>query len=308
MEKRESMMQGDTREQKTLRISIMVTMVMALLGVVFGLVSGSNAIVFDGVYSTVDAAMSLLALHVSRLLMKKGSERFQFGYSHFEPLVAAFNGSILLLLCFYAFIGAIASLLDGGQVVAFDAAASYAGIVCAVCFACYLYERRIAGQLDSEFLRIDMQSWLMAASITLALLVGFAVAELLAYLGYPEYMPYADPVILLLLTIGLLPIPVDIVRRALRDIFQVAPSELDMKVQLVMQAALERYGFLAYESYVLKSGRTQMVDIHILVAEDYPASVVDVDRIRKEIADQLAPEVRLDQWLSIDLTARREWI
>jgi cation diffusion facilitator family transporter len=301
-------MQGDTREQKTLRISIMVTMAMALLGVVFGLVSGSNAIVFDGVYSTVDAAMSVLALFVSRLLMKRGSARFQFGYSHFEPLVAAFNGSVLLLLCFYAFIDAISSFLNGGQLVAFDAAASYSGIVCVVCFVCYMYERGIARELDSEFLRIDMQSWLMAGSITLALLVGFAAAELLSRLGYPHYAPYADPLILMLLALGLLPIPVEIVKRALIDIFQVAPSELDQKVQFVMQATLKKYGFLDYESYVLKSGRTQMVDIHILVAPDYVASVAEVDRIRKEIADQLAPEVRLDQWLSIDLTTRREWI
>lgn len=301
-------MQGDTKEQKTLRASIAVTMLMAFMGVVFGLVSGSNAIVFDGVYSTVDSAMSLLALFVSRLLMKKGSARFQFGYSHFEPLVAAFNGSVLLLLCFYAFVDAISSFLSGGQIVAFDAAAAYSGTVCAACFAFYIYERRIARQLDSEFLRIDMQSWLMAGSITLALLVGFASAELLSYLGYPRYAPYADPTILMLLALGLLPIPLGIVKRALSDIFQVAPSELDQKVQSVMQATLQKYGFLDYESYVLKSGRTQMVDIHILVAPDYVASVAEVDRIRKEVADQLAPEVRLDQWLSIDLTTRREWI
>ena len=301
-------MQGDTKEQKTLRASIAVTMLMALMGVVFGLVSGSNAIVFDGVYSTVDAAMSLLALFVSRLLMKKGSARFQFGYSHFEPLVAAFNGSVLLLLCFYAFVDAISSFLNGGQIVAFDAAATYSGVVCVTCFACYMYERRVARQLDSEFLRIDMQSWLMAGSITLALLVGFAAAEFLSYLGYPLYAPYADPLILMLLALGLLPIPLGIVKRALSDIFQVAPSELDHKVQLVMQATMKKYGFLDYESYVLKSGRTQMVDIHILVSPDYVASVAEVDRMRKEIADQLAPEVRLDQWLSIDLTTRREWI
>ena len=301
-------MQGDTKEQRTLRSSIAVTLLIALLGVVLGLVSGSSSIVFDGVYSTVDASMSVLALYVSRLLMKKGSARFQFGYSHFEPLVAAFNGSILLLLCFYAFIGSIASFISGGQVIEFDAAAAYSGIVCAICLIFYLYERRIARELDSEFLRIDMQSWLMAGAIGLALLVGFAAAEALSYLGYPQYMPYADPLILMVLSLGLLPIPVDIVRRALRDVFQVAPSELDQKVQLVMQATLRKYGFLDYESYVLKSGRTQMVDIHILVSPDYQVSVAEVDRIRKEIADQLSPEVRLDQWLSIDLTTQRAWI
>src|SRR5262245_55586933 len=131
-------MQSDNREQKTLRISITVTLLLAILGVVFGLVSGSGSIVFDGVYSTVDAAMSGLALFVSRLLTRRGSERFQFGYSHFEPLVAAFNGSVLLLLCFYAFLDSIASFLNGGRIVAFGPAAVYAIIVCIVCFGAYM--------------------------------------------------------------------------------------------------------------------------------------------------------------------------
>lgn len=301
-------MRGDTKEQKTLRASITVTALIALLGVVLGLLSGSTSIVFDGVYSTVDAAMSILALYISRLLMKKGSERFQFGYSHFEPLVAAFNGSILLLLCFYAFIDSVSSFISGGHVIAFDSAALYAGIVCAVCLVFYLYERQIARELDSEFLRIDMQSWMMAGAISLALLLGFAAAEGLSYFGFPQYMPYADPLILMLLALGLLPVPLDIVRRALRDVFQVAPAELDTKVQSVMQKAVEKYGFLDYTSYVLKSGRTQMVDIHILVGADFPSAVVEVDQIRKDIADQLAPEVRLDQWLSISLTTQRAWI
>jgi cation diffusion facilitator family transporter len=301
-------MQQDTLEQKTLRISIAITLALALLGVIFGLVSGSGSIVFDGVYSSIDAAMSALALYVSRLLLKKGSERFQFGYSHFEPLVAAFNGSVLLLLCFYAFINALRSLLDGGRVVDFDTAALYSLVVCIVCFVCYGYERRIARRLDSEFLRIDLQSWLMAGLITLAMLLGFIVAELLTYFGYPQYKPYADPLILLILALGLLPIPARIVRRALLDVFLVAPSELDARVQEVMAVAAAKYGFVDYRSYVLKNGRTQMVDIHILVGSELSISVKEVDLIRKEIADQLAPDVRLDQWLSIDFTTRRDWI
>src|SRR4029077_7745094 len=104
-------------EQRILRLSIGVMVIVALFGVVFGLLSGSLSIVFDGVFSAIDAAMSGLALFVSRLVSRETTKhrRFQFGYWHIEPMVLAFNGGTLMLLCFYAFLNAVASFLEGGR-------------------------------------------------------------------------------------------------------------------------------------------------------------------------------------------------
>ena len=48
-------------EQGILRLSIAVTLLLAGGGILFGLLSGSFSIVFDGVYSLADASMSGLA-------------------------------------------------------------------------------------------------------------------------------------------------------------------------------------------------------------------------------------------------------
>src|SRR5262245_10551181 len=130
-------------EQRMLRLSIGVTVVVALFGVVFGLLSGSLSIVFDGVFAAIDAAMSGLALFVSRLVSRESdNRRFQFGYWHIEPMVLAFNGGTLMLLCFYAFLNAIDSFLAGGRQLDFDWAIAYAVIVCVVCFGMFFYEQR----------------------------------------------------------------------------------------------------------------------------------------------------------------------
>ena len=136
-----------TAEQRLLRLSIGVTVVVSLFGVVFGLLSGSLSIVFDGVFSAIDAAkMSGLALFVSRLVSRDSvNRRFQFGYWHIEPMVLAFNGGTLMLLCFYAFLNAVASFLEGGRQLAFDWAIVYAVVVCVMCFGMFFYERRPTG-------------------------------------------------------------------------------------------------------------------------------------------------------------------
>lgn len=145
-----------TLEQRTLKLSIIATLFVSSLGITFGLLAGSRSIMFDGVFSAIDAAMSGLALMVARLVVREASQRFQHGFWHLEPMVAALNGSILVLLCLYAFLNAIQALLDGGRELAFDVAIIYALVVLILCFTMYFYEKHINRRVDSELLRIDI--------------------------------------------------------------------------------------------------------------------------------------------------------
>ena len=92
-------------EQGVLRISIAVTFVLAGFGILFGLMSGSFAIIFDGVYSLTDASMTIVALLVSNLIVPStagGSDksklvaRFTMGFWHLEPMVLGMNGAMLM--------------------------------------------------------------------------------------------------------------------------------------------------------------------------------------------------------------------
>ena len=93
-----------TSEQGLLRTSIAVTLFIATIGIAFGLASGSFSIIFDGVYSLVDASMSGLSLVVVKLITshtttahmsRKLRERFTMGFWHLEPMVLALNGILL---------------------------------------------------------------------------------------------------------------------------------------------------------------------------------------------------------------------
>ena len=224
-------------EQGILRLSIGVTVVVSLFGVVFGLLSGSLSIVFDGVFAAIDAAMSGLALFVSRLVSGQSeNRRFQFGYWHIEPMVLAFNGGTLMLLCFYAFLNAVDSILAGGRQLDFDWAIAYAVTVCIVCFGMFFYEWRANRRIGSDFVRLDAQSWLMSAAITSALLVAFAIAWSLKGTRFGDLTPYADPIVLALLTLCLVFVPIRTVRKALQEILLITPPELDAHVRRVMDA------------------------------------------------------------------------
>ncbi|GAA0566200.1 cation diffusion facilitator family transporter [Halomonas salifodinae] len=297
-----------TLEQRTLKLSIVMTLSVASLGVLFGLLSGSQSILFDGVFSTIDAGMSLLSLWVSRLLMRESSPRFQHGYWHLEPLVAALNGAILTLLCFYAFLNALRGLLEGGRVLAFDLAIAYALVVAVVCFVMAWHQRRVNRRVGSEFLRIDAQGWLMAGLITAALLVAFAIALLLEETAAAPWIPYIDSLLLAGLTLAFLPVPIGIVRRAMKEVLMVAPSALDREVRGVMEGVMRRDGLLAYHSHVAKTGRVSVIEIHIVTRPDFAAEagVAALDEIRREIDAGLSIPAE-KRWFTLAFTADPRW-
>src|SRR5262245_42865766 len=296
-------------EQRMLRLSISVTVVVSLFGVMSGLLSGSMSILFDGVFAAIDAAMSGLALFVSRLVSgDHTNRRFQFGYWHIEPMVLAFNGGTLMLLCFYAFLNAIDSFLSGGRQLDFDWAILYAVIVCIACFGMSAYEFRANRRIGSDFVRLDAQSWLMSAAVTSALLVAFGIAWSLRGTRYGDLTPYADPVVLALLTLCLVFVPIRTVRKALQEVLLITPPELDAKVRGVMDGLIARRGFKTYTSYAAKVGRAEFIEIHLAVPAGMRLDNIDeVDAIRREIADALGGEGP-QRWLTIDFTADPRWL
>jgi predicted Co/Zn/Cd cation transporter (cation efflux family) len=223
-------------------------------------------------------------------------------------MVLAFNGGTLMLLCFYAFLNAVDSVLAGGRLLDFDWAIAYAVTVCAVCFGMFFYELRANRRIGSDFVRLDAQSWLMSAAITSALLVAFAVAWSLRDTQFGYLTRYADPVVLALLTLVLVFVPIRTVRRALREILLITPPELDAHVRSVMDAVVARHGFKTYTSYVAKVGRAQFIEIHIAVPTGMRLdNVATVDAIRREIAAAIGGEGP-HRWLTIDFTADPQWL
>ncbi|MFI4919813.1 MAG: cation diffusion facilitator family transporter [Legionellales bacterium] len=295
-------------EQKILKISITITFLLAIGGIVFGLISGSLAIVFDGMFDMVDVAMSLLAFFVARLLTREGDRRFQYGYWHVEPMVLVFNGSVLILLCIYALVNAIGSLLSGGRELNFDSASAFVLLMSVVSTGMYFYVRQKNRKINSEFLRLDTQSWLMSSSISVSLFIAFGIATLIAGSQYQYLTPYVDPFILALLTTCLLFVPMASIRNAMRDIFRIAPLSLDEKVTNFLDELTVRHGFKNYSSYVAKIGRAQFIEIHIVLPLNYPISgVEELDAIRQEIAVAMGGDSP-QRWLTIAFTTTEQWI
>ncbi len=307
---------GLRTEQGMLRLSVAVTVLVAAFGVVLGLLSGSFAIVFDGVYSLLDASMTSVMLLVSNLIAASTAgdaryrtlvQKFTMGFWHLEPIVLGVNGMLLVGAAVYAFINAIGIFMTGGRELAFDLAILYAAVALLVCAGMALLGFRANRELRSDLVALDARSWLMSAAITAALLAAFGAGQAIQGTELAWISPYIDPAVLALVCLVIIPLPIGTIRQALADILLVTPAALKQHVDEVAQTMVQRYGFLSYRAYVARVGRGRQIELYFIVPAGWPAKRLEEwDRLRDEIGEAIG-EDSPDLWLTIVFTTDSEW-
>lgn len=303
-------------EQTVLKISIGMTILIACSGILFGIVTGSFSIAFDGVYSLADASMSTLALVVARLIAidadpsrGKGKlrARFSLGFWHLEPIVLGLNGILLMSVAVYALVNAIISILSGGHALEFDYAILYAAITLAACLTMATVVRKKNAAIRSEFLTLDATAWMMSAGITAALLVAFIGGFFVTGTSLAWIAPYIDPAVLALVSIVIIPMPIGTVRQALSDILLMTPAPLRARIDEVAEEVVQEQAFLSHRAYVARIGRLMQVELYFIVPAGMPARTIEAwDQLRDDIGARIGSEGP-NRWLTIAFTADTEW-
>jgi predicted Co/Zn/Cd cation transporter (cation efflux family) len=303
-------------EQGFLRISIAATVVVAALGVVFGILSGSFSIAFDGVYSLADAAMTGLALWVSSLILMSEKRdavsgrirnRFTMGFWHLEPIVLMLNGCLLMTVAVYALINAIISILNGGHELRFGVAIAYSATTVVVCAVMAVMGIRLNRNLKSDFISLDIKAWIMSGGIALALLIAFLIGLAVQPTPVAWVAKYVDAVVLGLVCLVMIPLPIGTIWKALSEILLIAPVDLRDHVDHVASQTVRRLGFLSYRAYVARVGRATQIELYFIVPEGLPAKTVEEwDALRDEIGAAIGDE-SASRWLTIAFTADAEW-
>ncbi|WP_370891999.1 cation diffusion facilitator family transporter [Janibacter sp. GXQ6167] len=298
-------------ESQVLRSSLIVGLLVAFLGIGFGLLAGSFSITFDGMFGLVDAAMTGLSLLVINLITRsvmagrtsRINTRFSMGVWHFEPMVLTLNATILLGVTSYALINAILTILAGGRDIDFGPALVYAVVVVAISFVIGLIEHRANRKLKSQFVALDVKGWLMAGGISFALLVAFGIGALLDGTTYAWIRPYVDPSVLAFVCVVVLPTPVSNLWPALKQLLLMTPGDLREQVEAIAAQVARDEGFTDYRAAVAQVGRSAQVELFFLVPEGSPARPIEHwDDLRNRI-DAAIGEPSPHRWVTIAFTS-----
>ena len=304
------MSESARRDQRLLLISVAVSAAFAVISSVWGILSGSSMIVFDGLYSFASVGLSVLAVIGLRFARRGPDERFPWGREAVEPLVVVFKAATLAALCLYAVVGGIGDLLSGGRDVELGSAVGYgvfatvAGVVTAIVLRTAARRRG-----TSDLVRAEAAEWLGDSLLSVGVLVGFLIAAWLTWAGRADIARYIDPGMVVLVSAAFLWIPAKLIVGALREIVGMSPSEQVLaQLQEAVQEVEREFGLA--ESFVRASkvGGRMDVEVDYIVGEDSAVrTVADCDTVRAGLHRRLAA-LGLERSLLVSFTNDRRWV
>lgn len=295
-------------DTRALLVSVWASAAFAGVSLVWGLLTGSLTIVFDGLYSFASVALSLFSVWALRASRRGADERYPWGREVWEPLTIVVKAVALGGLCVYALIGAAVELWNGGREVDAGWAVAYAVLATAGGAAVSLYLRGHARRGGSDLVRAESAEWTGDTLLSVGVLVGFVVALVLQARGRPDLARYVDPAMVALISALFLRVPAKLITEGFREVLTMSPDTAVMEqLRSCVRDVEARYGFVESFLRASKVGPRLDVEIDFVVDDSSRAqNVHDFDRVRQDIHDRLEP-LGFTRSTLVTFTADRRW-
>jgi cation diffusion facilitator family transporter len=292
----------------SLLISVWASAAFAVLALVWGLATGSQLIVFDGLYSFASVGLSLLAVLALRTARKGPDERYPWGREVWEPLTIVVKATALGGLCVYALVGGVADVLGGGRDVEVGWALAYGVVATLGGLVVSLVLRRRA-RTGSDLVRAEAAEWWADTLLSLGVLAGFGIAFGLEAAGRSDLARYVDPVMVAVVSAAFLPVPARLIVGGFREVLTMSPPpDLLDGIREIVDAVEAENGFA--ESFVRASKVGGRLDVEVdFVVTDTSAvqTVREFDAVRAVLRDRLAAAPGPAVSMSVGFTADRKW-
>jgi cation diffusion facilitator family transporter len=303
-----AMTTGESAERRGLWLSIIGALGMAALGIGFAILTSSDAVLLDGLFSLIGFAIGLVTLQVAKMVRRPDDATYHFGYAAYEPVLNLSKGLLMAFVSIFALVTAVQVAMAGGRSIEIGWAVVYAAAAAVGCFAIAVSQRRLARKTGSPLLDVDYRNWFIDALLSVAVGVAFVVALLLRDTRYADLLLYVDPAVVVILVGLSLPIPVKIIRENWNQLLGRAPdATLQRRAR---EAVLKAFGggkACDPRIRMQQIGRFTYVQIYVLCADDTAADVERMDACRRSVHDALAGE--FDN-LALDVVFTREprWV
>lgn len=171
---------GNMSHEDVLRRNLLFIFIMALSGLVFGLLTGSKAIITDGIVSTVILFSSYVGIHIHSSLRPKNIQEYPYGKWRFEYIYNLLRMVTLLAIIVYSFLDSlfvifhfITSSIVPKEVLFIDILPYFIIKTVAVMMSfIWLRKNYNHGNIEKEVYSMEKSSVMVDGLLTLAILIG----------------------------------------------------------------------------------------------------------------------------------------
>ncbi len=257
-------------ETKVLLLSAGGNLVISIVGIVFAVISRSQAILLDALFNLTYFASGLFTLKVAKLVLRGDDERFPVGYAFFEPLINGLKGVLVLGVSIMALAGAVQALFTGGRAIAAGAAIAYGMFAATACWLLAIATRRGAKRTGSPLVLADAENWLVNGAVSSAVLLAFASILFVQKSPFKFIVPYIDPSLVIIVVLISISIPIRMAWQALMELLNRAPSpEIVQQVDDIVKKCTAGLPIQSLFVRVIQPGRTRMVMAHVVLPAEF---------------------------------------
>lgn len=295
-------------ENKILKISMVGALFFALFGIAWGWTAQSEMIIFDGLYSFISLALTMLSLYINNFIAKKELDKYPFGKYILEPLVISFKSLIIGGMCLYSLIGAIQDIVHGGNTVEYGSALIYSIVSVIGCGGVYIFMKKKGDKISSELIKVEASQWLMDTLLSIGVLVGFVIAMILRNTRFSGLNVYIDPMMVIMVSVVFIKMPVQSFINAFKEILCVkADDEINDDIYLIVKEIEKEYKFEDSISRVSKIGGELRIEIDFIYNEESKLKDLDqMDCVREEVYDAIK-HIDYNKWLNVSFTGDKKW-
>nr|WP_273421506.1 cation diffusion facilitator family transporter [Halomonas sp.] len=247
-------------ERRALRFSAISASLFAFTGLALGLASGSITILFDSGYSLLSLVLASLSLFALQQARKPADDHYPFGRLTVEPLAVLLKGVVIALVCLFSLVSALWSLAQGGRLVTLDLALMFGVVNVSGCLLTWGWLNRYAKVAQSSLLAAELRQWQMDTWLSAAVMLGFALTWGLTLSPWEHLARFADPVMVLIIAGYFLPMPIRMVKGALRELMFGEPVG-SVRQEVVQEVA--EFDIADDDVLLAQVGSFLMVDIQL---------------------------------------------
>lgn len=287
------------RESHSLTASLVLSVLLGVLGVVWGITTGSGIVLFDGVYTIFGTTLTGVSMLAGRAAGGSPTRTFPFGLVTLVPLAVIIQGAALLGALVHAATDAVGTIRAGGTEVSPGPVAVYGAVtfLCAAVVTWWLLRRREG----SDLVAAEAEQWRASCALSAVIVIGAGLAALMGVLGWSGVKPYADPALVIVVAVMLLPVPLRMVRAGLLEVLEAAPpAALRAKIDEAVERARTELGLPEPLVRATKTGTRVYLEVVFLVPEG-TCGIAEEDHVRHLVIDALEP-LGYEVWANVEVT------
>jgi cation diffusion facilitator family transporter len=293
----DSTMQNRAKELFVLRISTILTVLYAVVGIFIAILCDSLTLFVDALHSVVDVIVSVLAIFVVRKIREPPNPHYNYGYAKYEPFMIAVDGLLIMAICAGTIVGSIQDIVHPEPVKRLELIIIYSFVSIFICTGFGLYMKGVGDRISSELLKADSQLWIIEGIVSAGVCLAFGVSDLISGTVWNGYANYVDPIMSMILCLGLLYKPIKIVQGSFQDLVDATPDdEANERIETLVRQMAEKY-HLPGIAWIKTRKAGRKIFLTVCYRMEQTRSIKEMDVIRTDMEKEVrrtAPELDVD--------------